>query len=255
MSAATVRVGVGCFVTMRKEGETYFLIGQRKGSHGGGAWGLPGGHLEMGESWSAGAQREVLEECGVEVLSELFHVATLNNIFNDSVPMKHYITLYMAPKAPGFKGSVRLMEPDKCSRWVWVTWKELVSGKAALYRDACNDGASKSLEPLMLEPLFLPLKTLVKQFGSKRPFDAAHADITELPFKSKPKIIKTDAPTKRAAVVDKKDKQVATLFNEINLLGKDKAKRQKQKAQKQQVEYMKKRRDAEEEADACCKKN
>ncbi|KAJ1663177.1 hypothetical protein IW140_005657 [Coemansia sp. RSA 1813] len=176
MSAATVRVGVGCFVTMRKEGETYFLIGQRKGSHGSGTWGLPGGHLEVGESWSVCAQREVLEECGVELLSELVHVGTTNSIFSDNVPTKHYITLYMAPKAPAFKGSVRLMEPDKCSQWIWVSWKELVDGKAALYRDACNDGASKSWEPLVLEPLFLPLKNLINQFGSKSPFDTSHAD-------------------------------------------------------------------------------
>ncbi|KAJ2211586.1 hypothetical protein EV179_005352 [Coemansia sp. RSA 487] len=59
--------------------------------------------------------------------------------------------------------------------------------------------------------------------------------VTELPFKPKPRIVKTDAPTKRAVVMDKKDKQVATLFNEVNLLSKDKTKKQKQKqrAQKQ----------------------
>ena len=31
-----------------------------------GSWGLPGGLLELGETLAAGAQREVLEECGVE---------------------------------------------------------------------------------------------------------------------------------------------------------------------------------------------
>ncbi|KAJ2212024.1 hypothetical protein EV179_005010 [Coemansia sp. RSA 487] len=75
----------------------------------------------------------------------------------------------------------------------------------------------------------------------------------ELPFKSKPKIVKTDVPTKRAVIMDKNDKQAATLFNEINLLSKEKAKKQK-KAQKQQVEHMKKLRAAEEEADARHKK-
>ncbi|KAJ1661356.1 hypothetical protein EV178_006626, partial [Coemansia sp. RSA 1646] len=76
----------------------------------------------------------------------------------------------------------------------------------------------------------------------------------ELPFKPKPRIVKADAPTKRAVVMDKKGKQVATLFNKINFLSKDKAKKQKQKAQKQQVEHIKKRRAAEEEAEACRKK-
>ncbi|KAJ2088149.1 hypothetical protein IW138_004411 [Coemansia sp. RSA 986] len=79
--------------------------------------------------------------------------------------------------------------------------------------------------------------------------------IPELPFKSKPKIVKIDAPTKRTVVMDKKDKQVATLFNKINLLSKDKAKKQKkQKAQKQHVKDMKKRRAAGEEADTHHKK-
>ncbi|KAJ1661492.1 hypothetical protein EV178_006581, partial [Coemansia sp. RSA 1646] len=76
----------------------------------------------------------------------------------------------------------------------------------------------------------------------------------ELPFKPKPRIVKADAPTKRAVAMDKKDKQVAALFNEINFLSKDKAKKQKQKAQKQHVEHMKKHRAAEEEADARRKK-
>ncbi|KAJ1801526.1 hypothetical protein LPJ59_000200 [Coemansia sp. RSA 2399] len=176
MSAATVRVGVGCFVTKRVEDETYILIGQRKSSHGSGTWGLPGGHLEMGESWAACAQREVLEECGIEVPSDLVHVATLNSVFADVVPMKHYITLCMAPKTPTFKGSVRVMEPDKCARWIWVTWQELVDHKAAQLRDACNEGAVTSWEPFALEPLFLPLEALINQVGSKSPVDFSHVD-------------------------------------------------------------------------------
>ncbi|KAJ2209825.1 hypothetical protein EV179_006514, partial [Coemansia sp. RSA 487] len=80
---------------------------------------------------------------------------------------------------------------------------------------------------------------------------------TGLPFKSKPRIVKTDAPTKSAVAMDKKNRQVTTLFNGINFLSKNKAKKQKkkkQKAQKQQVEHMKKRRAAEEEAHAHRKK-
>ncbi|KAJ2551772.1 hypothetical protein EV175_003567 [Coemansia sp. RSA 1933] len=170
MAASTVRVGVGCFVTKRENGETYFLIGQRKGSHGSGAWGLPGGHLEMGEEWATCAKREVLEECGIELLPdlELEHVATGNSIFAKEVPMKHYITLYMASKTPTeFKGSVRLMEPDKCLQWVWITWEELVARKAAHTRDACRDGESDEAweKPLTLDPLFVPMENLVAHIG------------------------------------------------------------------------------------------
>ncbi|KAJ2557269.1 hypothetical protein EV175_001447 [Coemansia sp. RSA 1933] len=169
MAVSTVRVGVGCFVTKREGGETYFLLGQRKGSHGSGTWELPGGHLEMGESWSTCAKREVLEECGVELLPDLDHVATVNSVFAESVPMKHYVDLFMAPKAPAeFKGSVRLMEPDKCLRWVWVTWKEAVAHRAAHTRDACCDSESNEAweQPLTLDPLFLPLEKLIAQLGT-----------------------------------------------------------------------------------------
>ncbi|KAJ2531306.1 hypothetical protein EV175_007231, partial [Coemansia sp. RSA 1933] len=140
MSASAIRVGVGCFVTKREDGETYFLIGHRKGSFGGGTWGLPGGHLEFGESWSDCSKREVLEECGIEMLLNFDHVATINNVFTDDVPMKHHVSLCMASKTPNaFKGSVRLMEPDKCSQWVWITWEELIARRAAHTRDACRD--------------------------------------------------------------------------------------------------------------------
>lgn len=39
----------------------------RKGSHGDGEWALPGGHLEMGESFEQCAVREVEEETGIMV--------------------------------------------------------------------------------------------------------------------------------------------------------------------------------------------
>jgi 8-oxo-dGTP diphosphatase len=62
------RVGVAMFVI--KDGK--FLMGLRQGSHSPGVWGLPGGKLDLGESWEAGAIRETQEETGLIVKNAMF---------------------------------------------------------------------------------------------------------------------------------------------------------------------------------------
>ncbi|KAJ1728279.1 hypothetical protein LPJ61_004118, partial [Coemansia biformis] len=157
-----------------------FLVGQRKGSHGSGTIGLPGGHLEFGESWERCAEREILEECGVHILRPQ-HAATTNDIFNDD--NKHYVTVFMAAELDvhaldeaGEPQSVRLMEPHKCARWLWITWDELRQRRAVL-RDACVEatqaGASFSADGLAatvdLNPVFTPLQNLAEIYGDRLP--------------------------------------------------------------------------------------
>ncbi|KAJ1943876.1 hypothetical protein GGF37_002452 [Kickxella alabastrina] len=135
MSAANVRVGVGCFVTHKHNGQVLFLLGKRHGSHGENTWGLPGGHLELGESWASCAEREVLEECGIQI-QRCHFVGATNDVFDPA--SMHYVTLFIAAK-PLTSGSycdngsgndniafeqrlpeVGLMEPDKCLMWAWL---------------------------------------------------------------------------------------------------------------------------------------
>lgn len=65
--SAVVRVGVGCFVIDPVNHPSQFLVGTRRGSHGAGKLALPGGHLEMNESWESCAAREVFEETNLSV--------------------------------------------------------------------------------------------------------------------------------------------------------------------------------------------
>ena len=58
---------------------------------GPGQWQFPGGHLEVGESYLACAERETLEETGLAVRAEKV-VGLTNDIFG---PTKHYITIFV----------------------------------------------------------------------------------------------------------------------------------------------------------------
>ncbi|KAJ2847604.1 Glycoside hydrolase 2 (Mannanase, beta-galactosidase), partial [Coemansia erecta] len=95
---------------------------------------------------------------------------------------------------------------------------------------------------------YKPITREVKRFNPLRIPKSLQA---ELPFKSKPKVVKTstNAPS-RAVVMSKHDKRVATLLGQINLLSKDKGKKMREKAQKQKEEYTKRRMAEEAEADA-----
>lgn len=121
------RVGVAVFVLRGGR----FLLGRRRGAHGAGAWALPGGHLEFGESIEACARREVAEETGL-VLTNI----RLGPYSNDHFVAegRHYVTLFVLADAPG--GEPTLREPEKCDGWEWRSWSELP------------------------EPLFLPLRSL-----------------------------------------------------------------------------------------------
>lgn len=122
------RIGIGVFVLR----DNTVLVGKRLHAHGADTWGLPGGHLEFGESVADCAAREVREETGL-VISEVVPAPYTEDIFHDE--HKHYITLFVVAHWVG--GEAVCCEPDKCAAWEWRTWDHLP------------------------EPLFLPLQQLV----------------------------------------------------------------------------------------------
>ena len=58
---AEPKVGIGVII-IRNDGK--ILIGKRKGSHAP-YWSIPGGHLDIGESFEQAATREIYEETGL----------------------------------------------------------------------------------------------------------------------------------------------------------------------------------------------
>mmetsp|Transcript_6381 Transcript_6381/g.17407 ORF Transcript_6381/g.17407 Transcript_6381/m.17407 type:complete len:151 (-) Transcript_6381:298-750(-) len=119
--AKNVRVGVGVLVKDPKHPSKVFC-GLRKGSHGAGTLALPGGHLDMYESWEECAKREVMEEMNVELTNVHF-----GRVTNDPMPSesKHYVTIFMMAECVNVDAVPQNMEPHKCEGWESHTWDEL----------------------------------------------------------------------------------------------------------------------------------
>ena len=132
-----VRVGVGVLVRdANKKGHVF--AGIRKGSHGAGSLALPGGHLEMYESWEECASREVKEEMNLDLKAVKFAHVTNDPM---QVEEKHYVTIFMMATSTGVPEN---MEPNKCEGWKSYSWQDL-----------------KEIEAKGEPELFGPLKRLV----------------------------------------------------------------------------------------------
>jgi 8-oxo-dGTP diphosphatase len=110
----TPKVGVGVLL---KKSDGAVLLGKRKGSHGEGEWSLPGGHLEIGETFEDCCRREVFEETGMRI-NQVIHIDFANNIMESEG--LHYVTLYFIANWVGSQ-EPQLKEPDKCEKWEWCT--------------------------------------------------------------------------------------------------------------------------------------
>lgn len=112
------KVGVG--VMLLKDGKV--LMTKRKGSHGAGDYGFPGGHLEYMETFEDCAIRETREECGLEIKNIKFLYVT--NVMKYAP--KHYV--YIGVVAEWASGEPQLLEPEKAESWGWYDLDDLPEG-------------------------------------------------------------------------------------------------------------------------------
>ena len=123
---------------------TQIFAGIRKGSHGAKTLALPGGHLEMYESWKDCAKREVLEETGLHIHNiEMVHVS--NDIM--TTEQKHYITIFMKAECVNSDQEIQNLEPHKCEGWNSFSWDDLFT----ISKSDKNDDIK----------LFIPLQNMV----------------------------------------------------------------------------------------------
>ena len=84
-----------------------------------GKYALPGGHLEVGESWENCAKRETDEETNLEI-ENISNVIVTNNANMEGG--KHYVTIFMRGTVKNDSKILNNNEPHKCEKWEWVLW-------------------------------------------------------------------------------------------------------------------------------------
>jgi ADP-ribose pyrophosphatase YjhB (NUDIX family) len=112
------RVGVGVII-LNDEGK--ILVGKRKNSLAP-YYSIPGGNLELGETFEDGAIREIKEETNLDIKNPQV-INITNNLQTYRNEGMHYISVILFTK--DFFGELKIMEPEKCGEWLWVDPKDL----------------------------------------------------------------------------------------------------------------------------------
>ena len=133
------RVGIGVIII---NDEGLILVGKRRGSHAP-YYSIPGGALELGESFEHAAVREVAEETGLRIFEPRV-VGVVNDLETFRTDGVHFVSAVVVVRK--FEGEPRLMEPDKCEGWFWCDpqnlpephfWSSREAVKEFLRRNSC----------------------------------------------------------------------------------------------------------------------
>lgn len=111
------KVGLG-LVILR---DNKILLGKRKGSHGAGEYGGPGGHLEGMESFEECITREMSEEIGDNLAIKNLGFLCVTNL--TKYKPNHFVDIGMV--AEWVSGEPQIMEPNKIESWGWYDLENL----------------------------------------------------------------------------------------------------------------------------------
>ncbi len=118
MTYDTATPRVASYLVVRKEGKIAFVL--RSGTN----WmndyyGLPSGKVEKEESFSAGAQREGLEEVGITIARDKLHfIHTMHRMEGDD-----WVDVYF--EVSDYEGDIYNAEPHMHSELAWLDPKNL----------------------------------------------------------------------------------------------------------------------------------
>ena len=107
------RVGIGVIIVNENK---KILIGKRTGSHAP-FYSIPGGHVELGETFEASAIREAKEETNLDIIDPQV-IGITNNLETYRREGLHYVSIVLLAKS--YTGTPKIMEPDKCEDLRWV---------------------------------------------------------------------------------------------------------------------------------------
>ncbi|KAF2114296.1 NUDIX hydrolase domain-like protein [Lophiotrema nucula] len=98
------------------------IAGRRLSPLGTGQYSFPGGHLDQGEELFACAERETLEETGLNIRATKI-VAVTNDVFVQE--NKHYVSIFVKGERLDPMQQPRRLEPHKCEGWEWKDWQDI----------------------------------------------------------------------------------------------------------------------------------
>lgn len=125
------RVGIGVIIE-NKSGE--ILIGKRIGKHAP-YYSIPGGKLNLGEQFETAAVREISEETGLKINNPKV-IAITNNLRTFKKERLHYISIILHVKK--YSGKLSILEPKKCSKWLWCDPHKLLKPHFEASENAVN---------------------------------------------------------------------------------------------------------------------